>query len=102
MTNSQMSAPRRLLWGIGLLAIIAVAGVIGCVVIEDRSFVDSLYMTIITITTIGYAKIHPLTASGKIFSILLIVGGVSGALFALIGIVEYIIAGYLQTILGRR
>jgi len=97
-----MSATRRLLWGVGLLTIITVAGVIGYVVIEDWSFVDSLYMTIITITTVGYAEVHPLTAGGKIFSILVIIGGVSGALFALSGIAEYIIEGHLRTTLGRR
>jgi len=97
-----MSPRRRLLWGVCVLVIIIVAGVIGYVVIEEWSFVDSLYMTIITITTVGYAEVHPLTASGRIFSIFLIVGGVSGALYALSGIAGYIIEGHLGTTLGRR
>jgi voltage-gated potassium channel len=97
-----MSPTRRLLWGIGLLVIIIVAGVIGYVVIEEWSFVDALYMTIITITTVGYAEVHPLTTNGQIFSIFLIVGGVSGALYALSGIAGYIIEGHLGTTLGRR
>lgn len=97
-----MSATRRLLWGVSILAVITVAGVIGYVVIEDWSFIDALYMTIITITTVGYAEVHPLTDGGRIFSILLIIGGVSGALYALSGIAGYVIEGHLGTTLGRR
>ncbi len=97
-----MSPIRRLLWGVCVLVIIIAVGVIGYVVIEDWSFVDSLYMTIITVTTVGYDEVHPLTTTGRIFSIFLIVGGVSGALYALSGIAGYIIEGHLGTTLGRR
>ena len=69
-----MSPTRRLLWGACILGAIIVAGVIGYEVIEGWSFIDALYMTIITITTVGYAEVHPLTAGGQIFSIFLIAG----------------------------
>ena len=97
-----MSSTRKLLWGVCALVIIIVAGVIGYVVIEGWSFIDALYMTIITITTVGYAEVHPLTTAGRIFSIFLIVGGVSGALYILSVIAGYIIEGHLGTTLGRR
>ena len=97
-----MSPRRRLLWGVCALVIIIAAGVIGYVIIEEWSFVDALYMTIITITTVGYAEVHPLTTNGQIFSIFLIVGGVSGALYAVSGIAGYVIEGHLGTTLGRR
>jgi len=97
-----MSPIRRLFWGVCVLVIIIAAGVIGYVVIEDWSVVDALYMTIITVTTVGYDEVHPLTTTGRIFSIFLIVGGVSGALYALTGIAGYIIEGHLGTTLGRR
>jgi len=97
-----MSPKRRLLWGVCALLIIIAAGVIGYVIIESWSFIDALYMTIITITTVGYDEVHPLTTTGRIFSIFLIVGGVSGALYALTGIAGYIIEGHLGTTLGRR
>ncbi len=97
-----MSPTRRLKWGLCILATIIVAGVIGYVVIEGWSFIDALYMTIITITTVGYAEVHPLTTAGRIFSIFLIMGGVGGALFVLSIIVGYIIEGHLGTTWGRR
>jgi len=97
-----MNPTRRLLWGVSVLVIIIVAGVIGYVIIEEWSFVDALYMTVITVTTVGYAEVHPLTTAGQIFSIFLITGGVSGALYALSGIAGYILEGHLGTTLGRR
>jgi len=97
-----MSATRRLIWGGGILVTIIAAGIIGYVVIEGWSFTDALYMTIITITTVGYAEVHPLTTGGRIFSIFLIVGGVSGALYTLTGIIEYIVEGHFGITVGRR
>jgi len=97
-----MSRIRRLLWGVCALVIIIAAGTIGYVIIEGWSFIDALYMTIITITTVGYDEVHPLTTTGRIFSIFLIVGGVSGALYTLSVIAGYIIEGHLGTTLGRR
>jgi voltage-gated potassium channel len=97
-----MNPARRLLWGVCILATIIVAGIIGYMVIEGWSFIDALYMTVITITTVGYAEVHPLSAGGQIFSIVLIVGGVSGALYVLSAVAGYIIEGQLGTTLGRR
>jgi hypothetical protein len=70
--------------------------------IEGWSFLDSLYMTVTTITTVGYGEVHPLSTGGRIFSIFLIVGGVGGALYALTGVIEYIIEGNIGTTWGRR
>jgi voltage-gated potassium channel len=71
-------------------------------VIEGWSFVDALYMTVITITTVGYNEVHDLSAGGRIFSIFLIVGGVGGALYILSTTVEYILEGQFGITLGRR
>jgi voltage-gated potassium channel len=97
-----MNPTRRLLWGVCILVTIIAVGVIGYMIIEGWSFTDALYMTIITITTVGYAEVHPLTSSGQIFSIFLIVGGVGGALYILSSFVEFIIEGRFGTTLGRR
>ncbi|MFC1948916.1 potassium channel family protein [Chloroflexota bacterium] len=97
-----MNSARRVLWGLAGLFAIIVIGVIGYIAIEGWSFIDSLYMTVITITTVGFAEVHPLSDGGQIFSIFLIFGGVGGALYALSGIIEYIIEGNLGTTWGRR
>ena len=97
-----MNSSRRVLWGVCALIAIVVIGVIGYTVIEGWAFLDSLYMTIITITTVGFTEVHPLTSGGRIFSIFLIVGGVGGALYAITGIVEYIVEGNIGTTWERR
>ncbi|MFC1991267.1 potassium channel family protein [Chloroflexota bacterium] len=97
-----MGSRRRALWGGSILLAIIAVGTTGYTVIEGWSFLDSLYMTVITITTVGYAEVHPLSISGRIFSIFLIIGGVSGALFTLTGIIEYVLEGNIRTTWGRR
>jgi voltage-gated potassium channel len=97
-----MNPQKRLQWGIyAFIGIIAI-GTIGYMVIEGWSFLDAVYMTIITITTVGYAEVYPLSAGGRIFSIFLIIGGVGGALYALSGIIQYMLEGQFGTTWGRR
>ncbi|MBI4180878.1 MAG: NAD-binding protein [Chloroflexi bacterium] len=83
------------------LAIIAI-GIIGYMAIEGWPFLDSLYMTIITITTVGFAEVHPLTTGGRVFTIFLIVGGVGGALYAVTGIIQYVVEGNLGATWEKR
>ena len=97
-----MSSLRRLLWGLFAFIIIVVIGTIGYEVIEGWSFIDSLYMTVTTITTVGYMEVHPLSSAGRIFSIFLIVGGVGGALYILTTLMGYILEGQFGITLGRR
>ena len=97
-----MNPQQRLLFGIYAFVAILVVGTAGYVLIEGWSFLDALYMTVITITTVGYAEVHSLSAGGRIFSIFLIIGGVGGALYAITGIIEYIVQGHFVTIWGRR
>lgn len=62
---------------LSLLFIILFIGTIGFMVLSGDTFVDALYMTVITISTVGFGLIHPLTAPEKIFTIFLIILSVS-------------------------
>lgn len=97
-----MNPIRRVIWGLFSLAGIIVVGVLGYVIIEGWNFLDSIYMTVTTITTVGYREVHPLSDGGRIFSIFLMLGGVGGALYTLSGIVGYVIEGNLGTVWERR
>ena len=97
-----MNSVRRLLWGICFLLAIVGIGVIGYVIIEGWSFLDAIYMTIQTITTVGYNEVHTLTEAGRIFSLVLMFGGVGGALYAVTVIIAYILEGHFSTTFGRR
>lgn len=85
-----------------LLTSIILVGTAGYMLIEGWSLLDSLYMTIITIATVGFREVHSLDPAGKVFTILLITGGVSAAAYTLGSIVEFMVEGYLSDILGGR
>lgn len=58
-----------------ILAVILAVGIIGMILIEGLSLVDALYFSVVTVATVGYGDIHPLTPQGKILVIVLIVAG---------------------------
>jgi len=64
-----------------LLAVIIVYGVAGYMLIDRWNLLDSFYMVIITISTVGYGEIHPQSAAGRIFTSTLIVTGVATMLY---------------------
>src|SRR5256885_9339933 len=64
-----------------LLAIIVVVGVAGYMLIDGWDFLDSFYMLIITISTVGYTEVHPQGVAGRMFSTGLIVIGVATLLY---------------------
>lgn len=97
-----MSSLRRLLWGLFALLIIVAIGVVGYMVIERWSFLDAVYMTITTITTVGFKEVYPLSDAGRIFSIFLIIGGVGGALYILTNIMGHIVEEQFGITLWRR
>jgi voltage-gated potassium channel len=97
-----MSVSKKLLLAAAALASITVVGVIGYMLIEGWSFMDALYMTVISITTTGFLEVHEMDTAGRVFTILLIIGGSSSALYALTIIVLYIMEGHLGSALWRR
>jgi len=96
-----MDPRRRFLRVVYLLVIIIAVGIIGYMTIEGWSFLDSLYMTIITLSTVGYAEVHQLSSAGRIFTIVLIIGGVGSVFYILSTIVQYFFEGQLSNIMGR-
>lgn len=64
---------RKIYIALALLILTAAAGVGGFMVLERYSFLDALYMTIITVSTVGYKEVKPLSDLGKVFDMLLIV-----------------------------
>jgi voltage-gated potassium channel len=84
------------------LAFIICLGTIGFMILEDNSFVDALYMTIITLSTVGFGEITPLHPAGRVFVIFLILFGVaiSGYTVSVIG--SMVIEGQFKEIYGRK
>ncbi len=83
-----------------LVSILAV-GTLGYMGIEGCSFLDGLYMTVITITTVGFGEVFPLGPAGKVFTIGLIFVGVTFVLYVFGKVTETVVEGGLRKAFGR-
>ena len=92
----------RLIFSSILIGFIIAFGTVGYMVIEGWNLLDSLYMTIITITTVGYGEVHALSSYGIVFTIILLIGGVGIILYVLASGARVILEGELREVLGRR
>nr|WP_321231523.1 potassium channel protein [uncultured Psychroserpens sp.] len=75
-----------------LLLLILIIGVVGFRIMSNYSWVDALYMTVITITTVGFGEVQPLDANAKIFTVFLILASVVILGYAITVITEYILS----------
>lgn len=75
-----------------LMTSILFIGVLGYRFIEDFTWVEALYMTIITVTTVGFKEVRPLSSEGQLFTVILIIASVFIFAFAISVITEYILS----------
>ncbi len=87
---------------VAAVVLILMAGTAGYMLIEHFSVIDALYMTVITLSTVGFREVHELTAAGRVFTIVLIVAGVGTLAFTLRAAGEYIVGGQLRGTVQRR
>lgn len=85
-----------------LIAVVLLTGVVGFHVIEEWNWFDGLYMTVITMTTVGYREVHPLSPAGEVFNIFLIVAAVISGGFLLATATQAMLEFELTNVLGRR
>jgi len=93
---------KKLLLAFLLIFLVISFGTLGYMSIEGWSLLDSLYMTIITLASVGYKEVHDLSFNGKMFTIVLIIGGVGTVAYALTAGAKIILEGELLDVFGRR
>ncbi len=93
---------RKIILFIAPLLIILVCGPIGYMLLENTSFVDGLYLTVITITTVGYGDIVPIHPAGRLFTVVLVFCGVGYVMYLFGQITEAMVEGGLHKIVERR
>ena len=96
-----MNSLRRIGRALLALSLVIVAGTVGYAIL-GFGFVDALYQTVTTITTVGFREVHPLSTVGELFTIALILVGVGTALYTFGILLEALIEGHLRQQLRRR
>jgi len=97
-----MERTKNLLVSITLSLTIFCIGTAGYMVIEKWTLIDAMYMTLITITTVGFSEVHQMSHPGRIFTMGLVLLGVSFFLYIAGSTVQFMVEGRIQEILGRR
>jgi voltage-gated potassium channel len=85
-----------------ILVLVISFGTIGYTLIEKWPPLDSLYMTLITLSTVGFGEVYTLSPTGKIFTMILVIFGVGGAAYTVSIIGQMIVEGEIRKLLGRR
>jgi voltage-gated potassium channel len=86
-----------------VLAVVGVfaAGMIGYRLIEGAGWWDAFYMTAITITTVGYREVFPLSHAGEAFTVVLLLAGLAVLLFVLSEVGRSVLEGELEAVFGQ-
>jgi voltage-gated potassium channel len=97
-----MENTKHLITGIIIALCIVLFGTVGYILIEGWEFLDALYMTIITISTVGFSEVHHISKAGRLFTIVLVFFGVGFTLYIAAAVVQFMVEGRIRIILGRR
>jgi voltage-gated potassium channel len=97
-----MKTLRNLRFLAGALLFVIALGTAGFHYIEGWPWFDGFYMVITTLTTIGYQEVHPLSHSGRVFNVFIILAGVSLVFLAIGALTQALLEFELQSFFGRR
>jgi voltage-gated potassium channel len=97
-----MTARVRIILACVLLTGVALAGAVGFMLVEGWSFGDSLYMAVITVSTVGYGEVRPLSSAGRVLAVAVIVVAVGALGFSATSIGVYLAEGHLLHDLRRK
>lgn len=88
--------------GCVLLFLIFALGILGYMQVEGWTFFDSLYQVIITLSTVGFQEVNPLTSQGRVLTMIMIVSGVGSFAYLIGSFTQVLIEGRIQQIWGKR
>lgn len=91
-----------LIAGSVFLGLTFVLSVVMYMTVEGWDFIPSFYMTVITLSTVGFMEVNPLSDTGRILTALVILGGVGGFAYIAASFAQLIAEGKLQQVWGRR
>lgn len=93
---------RPMVAALGVLVAMLTLGTLGYMWIEGWSALDSLWMVVITLTTIGFGEVHPLSPAGRLYTIALVFAGVSAGTYAMTALTQHILEGRMALAFSNR
>jgi voltage-gated potassium channel len=97
-----MNPVKQLKISLGVLLLLVSLGTAGYMTIEEWRFLDSFYMTVITLGTVGFREVHDLSDAGKLFTVLLIIFGVTVLGYTVTKLAQIMFEGQFQRYIGRQ
>jgi voltage-gated potassium channel len=97
-----MESTKHFIISILLAILLILCGTAGYMFIEGWRVIDALYMTIITLTTVGYGEVYRLSDAGHVYTIALIITGVGFFLYVIGAVIQFMVEGRVRILLGRR
>jgi voltage-gated potassium channel len=97
-----MNPVKQLKISLGVLLLLVSLGTAGYMTIEGWRFLDSFYMTVITLGTVGFREVHDLSDAGKLFTVLLIIFGVTVLGYTVTKLAQIMFEGQFQRYIGRQ
>ncbi len=85
-----------------ILLALLLFGSLGFVWVEGWDFFDALYMTVITLSTVGYREVHPLSPAGRLYNMGLILVGMGTLAYIITSLARVVVEGEIREVLGRR
>ena len=102
MADAESGIAQRFTKPLVIFAAVVVFGALGYSMLEDMTFLEALYMAVITVTTVGYGEVRPLHHEGQVFTIILVLVGVGAFTYFATTVANYLIAGEIKGFLTRR
>ena len=97
-----MKQTRNITFATVMLALVVGLGTVGYMILEKWDFLDSLYMTVITISTVGFGEVNPVSDPGRVLTMAILVSGL-GVLGYLVGtLTQTLVEGQLLQVMGRK
>jgi voltage-gated potassium channel len=97
-----MSGLKYIIIGISSFISVLLIGTLGYMYIENWPFLDAFYMTVITLSTVGFSERYPLSQRGEVFTIIIILLGVGVTIYLFGSVAQLMIEGRFKTIFERR
>ncbi|MCA9242534.1 MAG: potassium channel protein [Phycisphaerales bacterium] len=94
-----MDAWRRFFLTLAMLLVLSIVGTVGYMIIERASLLNAAYMTVITMSTVGFSETVPLSTAGRVFTMMLIMVGVGAVYYATVVLFSIVVSGELQNVM---